>query len=127
VPLLPSRSCKTIGCGGIAEPDGFCVHCHTIGKARDPRPSARERGYDESWRVYSKRYLSEHFFCVDPFNRHPLIKLQSEVVDHIIPHRGNRGVFWDKKNHQPLCTSCHNFKTATYDGGFGRERKEFYS
>jgi 5-methylcytosine-specific restriction protein A len=33
------------------------------------------------------------------------------VVDHIIPHRGNRELFWDTENWQALCTPCHNRKT----------------
>jgi 5-methylcytosine-specific restriction endonuclease McrA len=27
------------------------------------------------------------------------------------------------KNHQTLCKSCHSFKTATEDGGFGCKRR----
>lgn len=32
-------------------------------------------------------------------------------VDHIIPHRGDRELFFDIKNLQPLCKSCHSRKT----------------
>ncbi|MGM9590559.1 MAG: HNH endonuclease signature motif containing protein, partial [Faecousia sp.] len=35
------------------------------------------------------------------------------VVDHIIPHRGDRKLFWDESNWQPLCKDCHNRKTGT--------------
>jgi 5-methylcytosine-specific restriction protein A len=41
------------------------------------------------------------------------------VVDHIIPHKGDKRLFWDIKNWQPLCASCHGIKTAKEDGGFG--------
>ena len=34
------------------------------------------------------------------------------VVDHVIPHRGNKQLFWDEKNWQPLCKSCHDLKTG---------------
>lgn len=30
------------------------------------------------------------------------------VVDHVIPHRGDRKLFWDSSNWQPLCVECHN-------------------
>jgi len=30
------------------------------------------------------------------------------VVDHIIPHRGDLGLFWDEENWQSLCGTCHN-------------------
>lgn len=32
-------------------------------------------------------------------------------VDHIIPHRGDRKLFHDFSNLQPLCRRCHNTKT----------------
>ena len=35
------------------------------------------------------------------------------VVDHIIPHRGDKRLFWDEKNWQPLCKDCHDRKTGT--------------
>jgi len=30
------------------------------------------------------------------------------VVDHIIPHRGDKKLFWDQSNWQPLCKHCHD-------------------
>jgi 5-methylcytosine-specific restriction endonuclease McrA len=41
-------------------------------------------------------------------------------TDHIEPHRGDQQKFWTPLNHQSLCTTCHNTKTAKEDGGFGR-------
>ncbi|WP_309252328.1 HNH endonuclease signature motif containing protein [Paenibacillus spongiae] len=43
------------------------------------------------------------------------------VIDHIKPHKGNKVLFWDRNNWQPLCKSHHDKKTARYDGGFGNE------
>ncbi|BAU28970.1 HNH endonuclease [Aneurinibacillus soli] len=43
----------------------------------------------------------------------------AEVVDHIIPHKGDHVLFWDEKNWQPLCKRHHDSKTAKEDGGFG--------
>ena len=34
------------------------------------------------------------------------------IVDHIIPHRGDMKLFWDKRNWQPLCKDCHDHKTG---------------
>ena len=34
------------------------------------------------------------------------------VVDHIVPHRGDHALFWDKQNWQPLCKDCHDRKTG---------------
>jgi 5-methylcytosine-specific restriction enzyme A len=30
------------------------------------------------------------------------------VCDHVRPHRGDPGLFWDKRNLQTLCASCHS-------------------
>lgn len=44
----------------------------------------------------------------------------STTVDHIVPHLGDRKLFRNPVNHQVLCKTCHDIKTATQDGGFGR-------
>ena len=36
-------------------------------------------------------------------------------VDHITPHRGDRQLFWDESNWQPLCHRHHSMKTARED------------
>lgn len=33
-------------------------------------------------------------------------------VDHIVPHRGDLRLFWDRENLQALCHACHSEKTA---------------
>ncbi|RBO54057.1 HNH endonuclease [Rhodovulum sp. BSW8] len=30
------------------------------------------------------------------------------VADHIVPHRGDAGLFWDRANLQCLCKACHD-------------------
>jgi 5-methylcytosine-specific restriction enzyme A len=57
---------------------------------------------------------------VDWFKEHKGVLYEAVVVDHIIPHRGNRTLFWDRNNWQGLTESDHNRKTALEDGGFGR-------
>ena len=39
------------------------------------------------------------------------------MVDHIIPHKGDKQLFWDESNWQPMCETHHNIKTATEDRG----------
>ena len=34
------------------------------------------------------------------------------VVDHIVPHRGDKKLFWDQSNWQPLCKEHHDKKTG---------------
>lgn len=33
---------------------------------------------------------------------------KAEVVDHKQPHKGDHKLFWDPKNHQPMCKQCHD-------------------
>jgi len=32
----------------------------------------------------------------------------ARIVDHIRPHRGDLGLFWDSNNWQSLCWTCHS-------------------
>lgn len=42
------------------------------------------------------------------------------MVDHVVPHRGDKNLFWNARgNWQALCVSCHSRKTVKEDGGFG--------
>lgn len=84
----------------------------------DYRPSAHKRGYTARWRKYRKFYLTTHPLCVY-CNKMGMIRTAT-VVDHIIPHKGDMGLFWQESNHQSLCKCHHDIKTATEDGGFGR-------
>jgi 5-methylcytosine-specific restriction protein A len=36
----------------------------------------------------------------------------ANVVDHVVPHRGDPVVFWDRSNWQSLCTRDSNAKTG---------------
>jgi 5-methylcytosine-specific restriction protein A len=66
-------------------------------------------------------FLAEHPLCVDPYGSHGPTLAVATVVDHIVPHKGDAERFWDSEhNWQALCKRCHDRKTATEDGGFGR-------
>ncbi|MER2520230.1 MAG: HNH endonuclease signature motif containing protein [Bdellovibrionales bacterium] len=88
-----------------------CPACATV---RDKnRPNARQRGYTKQWQCEAKSFLGTHSFC-------RACGARAAVVDHVIPHKGNMDLFWDRTNWQPLCATCHNRKTVSQDGGFGR-------
>jgi 5-methylcytosine-specific restriction enzyme A len=36
------------------------------------------------------------------------IDTAATVVDHRIPHRGDRELFWDRSGWQSLCARCHD-------------------
>ena len=79
-------------------------------RGKDNRPSAHQRGYNHKWRRERKRFLAKNPIC-RICEDEGYVKSAS-VVDHIVPHRGDQKLFWDKSNWQPLCQRCHNAKTA---------------
>lgn len=121
---MPSRSkrpCRKHGCNKLVEhPNVYCENHRTQYLKKDNRPSAAKRGYDRTWRKYREKYLIDNQLCVKCLKVGKV--LEATVVDHIIPHKGNMKLFWDRKNHQSLCETCHNKKTASEDGGFGNKR-----
>lgn len=74
------------------------------------RPTACRRGYDRRWRQARAQWLADHPLC-DDCERQGRTTVAT-VVDHRVPHRGDRVLFWDRANWQSLCMRCHNSKTA---------------
>lgn len=70
------------------------------------RVGARERGYDSRWEKARKTFLARSPLCVKCEKQGRVTP--ATVVDHVIPHRGDRKLFWDSTNWQPLCVECHN-------------------
>jgi hypothetical protein len=62
--------------------------------------------YGWRWRNYSKSYRKAHPLCVMCATRGRTVS--AALVDHIIPHRGDMSLFWDRNNWQPLCKICHD-------------------
>jgi len=99
-------------------------------KASDAnRGTAQQRGYTYKWSLKSQQHLRQY----------PLCGMKDECAyegwrgecyeqgrvtpatctDHIIPHKGDKLLFWDPLNRCSMCDSCHSKKTAMEDGGFG--------
>ena len=80
---------------------------------RQPRKSIAKRGYGRSWRRARREYLAEHPLCAecDRDGR----TTEATIVDHVIPHRGDPELFWDRTNWQSLCKPHHDAKTG--EGG----------
>jgi len=54
-------------------------------------------------------FLADHPLCAEC--RRQGRTTAADVVDHVIPHRGNEDRFWNVRNWQALCKSCHDAKT----------------
>lgn len=65
------------------------------------------------WRETVRRsYFSNHPFCI---HCPPHLFTPATDIDHIKPWRYYPELFWDEKNWQPLCHSCHSKKTISED------------
>jgi 5-methylcytosine-specific restriction enzyme A len=125
MPSRPLRPCPVSNCPELVE-KGRCP-THTAEQERR-RGTATERGYDAKWERYSKRFRARHPLCGDrDADAYPSSASKcamagrvtaSEVTHHIRPHRRNRALFLDRRNHEALCAACHN--AVVDEGDFGR-------
>ncbi len=109
MPKRTERFCAHPGCRNRVA-SGYCPE-HQPKREDWNRENASRRGYDARWRAARREFLASHPWCAECLKagRH----VPATDVDHVIPHRGDRAVFWDEKNWQPLCHSCHSKKTAS--------------
>ena len=121
MPIASPRPCRSPGCAVLVTVrDGYCdQHRKAAHAAIDARrESASKRGYGRKWQEARVAFLSSNPLCKIHGARGEVVA--AEVVDHVIPHRGDLKLFWDRKNWQPLCKRCHDTKTATEGVTFGR-------
>ena len=111
MPKAPKRPCRYPGCPNLCDKGVYCIN-HMEFSSDRRRGGAEARGYDSRWRKARTDFLHRNPLCVKCMAQGRITP--ATVVDHIIPHRGDRKLFWDEQNWQPLCKSCHDRKT-----GFG--------
>ena len=112
----PLRPCRHAGCPELTR-DGWCP------KHR-PRHQRRTSADYHGWYmlpIWTKR-LRPAQLLREPWCREcarvyppddPRHRTRATVVDHIVPHRGDRALFWAENNWQPLCKACHDRKTGS--------------
>lgn len=125
--LMPSaapRPCRRGGCPQLVTTrDGMCDEHRADRRRQDDqrRGSAASRGYGRKWQEARDGFLAKHPLCQCPECDEGRVRLRpAEVVDHKIPHKGDRVLFWDRDNWQAMAKECHDRKTAREDGAFGR-------
>ena len=109
MPRKCKRPCSHTGCPNLTE-ERYCSEHKPL---HPDRSSAAKRGYGSKWQRVSKAYLRKHPLCVKCQAQGRYV--QATVVDHIVPHRGDKNLFWNESNWQALCKSCHDRKTWTED------------
>ncbi|WP_026523286.1 HNH endonuclease [Butyrivibrio sp. MB2005] len=110
MPMKPKKPCKHPGCPKLTD-EKYCEEHAAM--HRSDRAGAASRGYNAAWRRESKKFLMAHPLCVRCMEDKKMVK--ATVVDHIVPHRGDNNLFWDRSNWQPLCKHHHDVKTMTED------------
>ena len=110
MPRKPKRPCRYPGCPNLCDSGVYCNE-HAKYSTDRRRGNAAERGYDSKWRSARALFLKKNPLCVKCRENGKLTP--ATVVDHIIPHRGNPVLFWDRSNWQPLCKDCHDHKTGS--------------
>jgi hypothetical protein len=68
-------------------------------------------GKGRRWQKVRQLVLARQPICPDPFGLHAGRVVPAVEVDHIVPHRGRRELFWDAANLWALCRECHAEKT----------------
>ena len=112
---LPYKSlvpCRHQNCPALIKPGTMYCEEH---KPLHPEVvrSAHSRGYNKRWQRESKTFLKSHPLCEECKKNGRYV--QATVVDHIVPHRGDQKLFWDRENWRALCKSCHDKKTGRED------------
>lgn len=121
MPYSAPHPCSHPGCPAVVRSGRFCLeHAKQEQGAYDQeRGSAAQRGYGARWRKLRAMKLGADPICSDPYHQHPGQVVAATEVDHILPKARGGTDAWE--NLQSLCGSCHSHKTATQDGGWGRE------
>lgn len=109
----PLKPCKHPGCREYAVQNGYCEKHKSDRYSffEKKRISPSKLGYDRKWNAARKEFLKANPLC-------KICGKPATEVDHIIPHKGNMILFWDRGNWQSLCHSCHSKKTIRENGYF---------
>jgi 5-methylcytosine-specific restriction enzyme A len=82
------------------------------------RGSARARGYSAEWDAASSLFKRHHPLCLgcEAVGR----VTATEVTDHVKPHKGDPGRFWDAAMWQPACRWHHDVIKQSLESMFAR-------
>lgn len=113
------RVCAEPGCPALTNATRCDKHRKQKRRTEDARrPNARARGYDKHWQQRRADFLRAFPVCIDcgapatVADHSP--RTRTELIAAGVPDPDAFGFL------EPRCAPCHNRKTASVDGGFGR-------
>ena len=103
---MPKRAPRICACGRVVNAYVKCacqMQRDRERKARHDatRPSASARGYDSKWREAREGFLAKHPTCAR-------CGAPATIVNHKIPHKRDKSLFWLRTNWEPMCKPCHD-------------------
>jgi len=120
--IRPKKPCNRPGCRQLVN-GPYCKEHTKLIKKKDwqridrTRESSTKRGYGYKWKKARDGFLKHNPLCVQCLREG--LTVAAGVVDHIVPHKGDMNLFWDRSNWQALCAPCHNRKSAM-EGAFNK-------
>jgi 5-methylcytosine-specific restriction protein A len=84
----------------------------------DGRGSARLRGYTAQWDKAAATFRQQHPLCLGCSAVGDVEAAQ--LVDHVVPHKGNAVVFWDRTLWQPACRFHHDVVKQQLEAMYAR-------
>ena len=116
-----NKKCKQLGCVGVAVTDGYCSSHYRGPVSTDDmlrgvrvRPDYHMLYNTRAWKRLRRSVMSDQPVCQRCLSN-TIIEVTTDI-DHIIPHKGDHHLFYDKDNLQGLCHKCHSWKTAREEG-----------
>ena len=122
MPIAAAKPCRQHGCSALVRDGGYCIAHKREAKKKveQQRESSTQRGYGYKWQQARVQFVREHPLCECPECQAGIVRVTvATVVDHIIPHKGDLSLFWDRNNWQAMSKTCHDKKTAREDGRWG--------
>jgi len=106
----PAKPCKRTGCAVLVRDVAYCDKHKPRYDADYKRPDYSKLYHTSRWRMMRAEQLLLAPFCGECAEYN--LRVRATDVDHIVPHRGDKKLFYDKSNLQSLCHSCHSKKTS---------------
>lgn len=85
---------------------------------RATKETSAQRGYGYKWQKAREGWLHSHPLCI--YCERTGRVTAGSVVDHIVAHRGDMALFWDRTNWLTLCKPCHDSVKQAEEAGSAR-------